>query len=195
MIVFTQVNFSYDSQNVFNNLNCTLESGKNYIISGNNGSGKTTFLRLAAGLLTPQRGTVRYGNGRPQIGFVSHQSMCYRSLTVEENLRLFAGGDYYQAAELWKISRLFNKKAGALSRGEALRLSLALSGLNNPDLLILDEPTASLDAEGIETLAEELQKFTASNKDRMLIIATHEPQKFKLSSAKNIKIEGKSLYV
>lgn len=194
MIVFSKVKFAYDSHIIFEDLSYTFEAGKNYILSGRNGAGKSTFLRLAASLITPSLGTVTYKTKAPRIGFVSHQSMCYRNLTVLENFKFFSGDDYLSSAKLWQIDSLLQKKVSTLSRGETLRLSLALAMLNNPEILILDEPTASLDSQGIETLNQQLSKFCTASNQCTVIIATHELQKFKIA-AQNIEISGRSLNV
>ncbi len=138
---------------------------------GANGAGKTTLLRILACLTKPTAGTVRIGGLdigqeaqqiRLLVGFVGHQSNLYDELTVLENL-LFFGRMYSvknvreRAATLLQrveLARRSNERVGTLSRGQLQRLSLARALLHAPQLLLLDEPDAGLDDEGIALLEE-----------------------------------------
>ncbi len=123
---------------------------------GRNGAGKTTLLRAAVGLLRPYRGTSRVF-GRPvdvevlpRIGYVGQQAPLYPMLTVAQTLRLGARlnprWDAAGARRLVDAGALRdNAKVGSLSAGQRTRLALAMAFGKRPDLLVLDEPLASLD--------------------------------------------------
>ena len=139
---------------------CTLEipAGRIAGLVGPNGAGKTTLLHLATGLLRPTAGTVEVLCAPPaaspaqlaRVGFVAQDTPTYAHLTVADHLRLGAhlnpGWDAATARD--RIERLGldpGQRAGKLSGGQRAQLALTLAVAKRPDLLILDEPVASLD--------------------------------------------------
>ncbi len=139
---------------------CTLHIPPGCIagLVGPNGAGKTTLLHLAAGLLRPTAGTIEVLGGRPaagpeqlaRVGFVAQDTPVYAGLTVADHLRLGArlnpGWDARLASD--RIDRLGldrAQRAGKLSGGQRAQLALTLATAKRPELLILDEPLASLD--------------------------------------------------
>jgi ABC-2 type transport system ATP-binding protein len=123
-----------------------LRAGESVALIGPNGAGKSTLLALLAGALEPTSGTVEAG---ARIGWVPQRPALYRRLTARENLELFArlegSGDV--EALLEEFSLPDDVLAGALSVGNRQRLNVAISLLGSPEVLLLDEPTASLDPE------------------------------------------------
>ncbi|TDD70329.1 ABC transporter ATP-binding protein [Actinomadura rubrisoli] len=136
---------------------CTLDipSGRVAGLVGPNGAGKTTLLSLAAGHLAPSVGTIEVVGGRPgsdmgKVGFVAQETPVYAALSVADHLRLGArlnpGWDAALARD--RIERLGldpSLRAGRLSGGQRAQLALTLGIAKRPELLILDEPVASLD--------------------------------------------------
>jgi ABC-2 type transport system ATP-binding protein len=139
---------------------CTLAvpAGRVVGLVGPNGAGKTTLLQLAAGLLTPDAGTIRVLGERPagtpaqlaRVGFVAQDAPVYARLSVAGHLRMGAflnpGWDSELAER--RIRQLGldpRQRAGSLSGGERAQLALTLAAAKRPDLLLLDEPVASLD--------------------------------------------------
>jgi ABC-2 type transport system ATP-binding protein len=139
---------------------CTLEipAGRVVGLVGPNGAGKTTLLHLAAGLIAPTTGTVQVLGGRPgdgpvqlaRVGFVAQDTPVYPGLSVAGHLRMAAylnpGWDGAEARR--RIEQLGidpRQRAGRLSGGQRAQLALTLAVAKRPDLLILDEPVASLD--------------------------------------------------
>ena len=136
----------------------TVPAGRVTGLVGPNGAGKTTLLQLAAGLLTPDAGTISVLGERPavtpaqlaRVGFVAQDAPVYARLSVEGHLRmggwLNSGWDSELAER--RISQLGldpRQRAGSLSGGQRAQLALTLAAAKRPDLLLLDEPVASLD--------------------------------------------------
>jgi ABC-2 type transport system ATP-binding protein len=139
---------------------CTLTIPEGHVVGlvGPNGAGKTTLLRLATGMLAPTRGTITVLGERPaagpaqlaRVGFVAQDTAVYARLTVADHLRLGAwlnpGWDDDLARQ--RIGQLAldpKQRAGSLSGGQRAQLALTLAMAKRPELLILDEPVASLD--------------------------------------------------
>ena len=172
----------YGEKRVLRGLDFELERGGFLVVTGANGSGKTTLLRLCAGLAVPTGGTLEVAPERGAIGFLGHEPLVYRELTVLENLDLY--GRLYRVPErrerigmllerfgLWESRAV---RAGKLSRGQLQRLALCRSLLHKPELLILDEPFSGLDAEGAELLDRELAEMRGK---RTLLVSTHDPER------------------
>jgi ABC-2 type transport system ATP-binding protein len=139
---------------------CTLAipAGRVVGLVGPNGAGKTTLLHLAVGLLTPTSGTIRVFGQRPgdgpaqlsRLGFVAQDTPVYARLSVADHLRAGAwlNGTWDRTLADRRIDRLGidpRQRAGALSGGERAQLALTMAIAKRPELLILDEPVASLD--------------------------------------------------
>jgi len=150
------------------------------LVTGANGSGKTTLLRVLTGLVAPTRGTVEVEVDRGRLGFLAHEPLVYRELTALENLDLF--GRLYRVPErrerigmllerfgLWEARSV---RVAAYSRGMGQRLALCRALLHDPELLVLDEPYASLDEQGGALLDRELEELAGT---RTLVVSTHDP--------------------
>ena len=172
----------YGAKRIFDRLELDVARGDFVLVTGPNGSGKTTLLRLVAGLVVPSAGEIAVGVGRAQLGFLAHETLCYRELTALENLELY--GRLYRVAErrerigmllerfdLWEAR---NERTGSFSRGMLQRLALCRVLLHEPELVLLDEPFAGLDSEGAELLDREL---AARRGAATFLVATHEPQR------------------
>jgi ABC-2 type transport system ATP-binding protein len=143
---------------------------------GPNGAGKTTLLHLAVGLLTPSSGTITVFGGRPghggeqlrRVGFVAQDTPVYSGITVANHLRAGAWLNPGWDAELaaGRIEQLGldpRKRAGTLSGGQRAQLALTLAVAKRPELLILDEPIASLDPLARREFMQDLMQFTAGH--------------------------------
>jgi ABC-2 type transport system ATP-binding protein len=139
---------------------CTLSIPAGHVVGlvGPNGAGKSTLLNLATGMLAPTTGTIKVLGGRPaagpaqlaRVGYLSQDAPLYTGLSVADHLKLGAhlnpGWNADQARD--RVGRLDldpRRKAGTLSGGQRAQLALTLAIAKRPELLILDEPVASLD--------------------------------------------------
>lgn len=169
---------------VLNNINLQVPEGSIYGFLGPNGAGKTTTLRLILGLLKKQTGDILVF-GKPfqenrieilkKVGSLIETPSLYGHLTAIENLKIFQ--KIYQCpisriTEVLALVGLENtekKKVSQFSLGMKQRLSIALSMLHNPSVLILDEPTNGLDPNGIIEIRELLKKLNHENRITILV--------------------------
>jgi ABC-2 type transport system ATP-binding protein len=129
-----------------------VRGGEVLALVGPNGAGKSTLLSILAGALTPDRGSVAVGPGAARVGWVPQRPAQYGRLTPRENLELFARleGVAEPAEAAARLLRLVDlpddgRLGAELSLGNQQRLNLAIALLADPDVLLLDEPTSSLD--------------------------------------------------
>lgn len=154
-----------------------------YGLLGPNGAGKSTTLKMITGILKPTSGSIEF-DGHPwqrgdltQIGALIETPPLYENLTAYENLKVrttMLGLPDKRIDEVLHIVRLTDtgkKRAGQFSLGMKQRLGIAIALLNNPQLLILDEPTNGLDPVGIEELRELIRSFP--EKGITVILSSH----------------------
>jgi ABC-type multidrug transport system ATPase subunit len=157
MIKIKNLTFGYGSrrnQPLFKSFNLEVEKGETVLITGINGTGKTTLLRLMAGALLPQSGTIDYAqelgeDPRAKIGFISDQMNLYEDMTLSSAVQYHS--------EIYKISQFdmsllektrlsLDKKIQDLSAGQKLIFHLSLMLSSRPELLLIDEVIHSVDA-------------------------------------------------
>mgnify|MGYP000967422537 CR=1 FL=1 len=190
------------------------EKGNLVTIYGKSGAGKTTILRILAGLLSPDKGEIKVNettwlnttqgiNLKPQkrkIGFVFQDYALFPNMNVRENL-LFAlnkGNDTKTVdhlIEIIELGELQNRKPETLSGGQKQRVALARALVQKPSILMLDEPTSALDSSNTEKLIQLL--LGLKNEGKTIIIITHDSNFAKSVSddiyiLKNKKINLKS---
>ncbi len=165
------------------------EPGTALALMGHNGSGKTTLLRVVATTLRPTRGGGRVFGWdllketdkiRQHVGALYHEPGVYGDLTARENLefavRMWGGESAVPVdAALDRVGLAYaaDERAGGFSSGMTRRLALARLIMRPPDLMLLDEPYASFDADGID-LVNELVQDTAA-RGGIALVATHDP--------------------
>ena len=167
------VSKSYDRP-VLKELNYRFESGKLYVIKGVSGCGKSTLLNIIGGVEKEYEGSVVYDPQKLRSAYIFQRSLLLSTLTVKENLQLIRGdaSAVETQAELLGIDELLEKLPGTISGGERQRAAIERALLREPQLLLADEPTASLDDENSRKIAEMIAGLKRS--DRILIVATHE---------------------
>jgi len=173
------------------NINFKINKGSIVGLLGPNGCGKTTTIGMMLGLIKPTSGTV-FINGQnienennrtkilEKVNFISPYVELPKKLTVEENLKVY--GKLYgvsnlkdKISDLMKQLNLFEfkkRKTGELSSGQKNRVSLAKALINDPEILFLDEPTASLDPDVGDYIRTYIENF-ASKKGTTILLASH----------------------
>jgi ABC-2 type transport system ATP-binding protein len=166
---------------------CTLSIPAGHVtgLVGPNGAGKTTLLNLAVGLLAPTEGEVQVLGGSPaaseaqlaKVGFVAQDTPTYAGLTVADHLKLGAhmNPGWDKAVAEHRISRLGldpKQKAGKLSGGQRAQLALTLAIAKRPEVLILDEPIASLDPLARREFLQTLMEVTAEH-ELSVVMSSH----------------------
>ncbi|MCC0635781.1 MULTISPECIES: lantibiotic protection ABC transporter ATP-binding protein [unclassified Clostridioides] len=173
----------YGEQMAANHISLQIERNSIYGLLGPNGAGKSTTLKMIVGLLHPTGGHIFF-NGKPwqresltKIGSLIESPALYGNLTAEENLLVHTrllGIPHEKIHEVLDTVDLKNtgkKKASQFSMGMKQRLGIAIALLNNPELLILDEPTNGLDPFGIQELRELIASFP--EKGITVILSSH----------------------
>lgn len=172
---------SFHNNLVLNDINLTVNPSDIMLIVGKNGAGKTTILRLLLGLYTPDEGMItvkgidsktrQYQELKKKFGFLNDNIGLFRDLTVWENIEFFHRIYFPKAkketrnqeiTDVLKRVELYNhknEKIDFFSRGMRQRLAIARAVINQPELLILDEPNRGLDVEGKEMLKDIVQEY------------------------------------
>src|SRR5215467_8291834 len=176
---------SYGRRQALTDCTLSVPGGRVTGLVGPNGAGKTTLLSLAVGLLAPTSGTITVLGGRPasgpgqlaKVGFVAQDAPVYAGLSVADHLRLGAHMNPGWDAELAKrrIAQLGldpGQKAGKLSGGQRAQLALTVAIAKRPQLLILDEPIASLDPLARREFLQSLMEFTAEH-EVSVVMSSH----------------------
>lgn len=176
---------------LFRDVTVELRGGQSLAVTGANGSGKSTLLRILAGVLSPRRGTVRLQvKGKPlsaaahplHAGLVAPAVGVYEELTARETLRVLARARRLEGADR-RIDAMLDTvglaaraddPVGTYSSGMQQRVKYAAALLPRPPLLLLDEPSANLDAAGREMVDALAARQRARN--RLLVVATNRPE-------------------
>ena len=180
----------YNSYIAVNNINFIIEKNKTVGLLGPNGCGKTTTIGMMLGLISPSDGEILIDDKNinlfkrdeilKRFNFASPYVELPKKLTVKQNLEIY--GRLYGINNLDKrisdissdldIKNFFKRKTGELSSGQKNRVSLAKSLINNPEILLLDEPTASLDPDIGDFIRSYIQEYKKKNKVTILL-ASH----------------------
>ena len=182
---------NYNNFRAVKNLNFKIETGSIFGLLGPNGCGKTTTIGMILGLIKPTNGKILVKNKNVEIeknrieilkkmNFISPYVELPKKLTVKENLIVY--GKMYEVKDLRKridnliddlnLGEFENRKTGELSSGQKNRVSLAKSLINKPEILLLDEPTASLDPDTGDYIRSYIERYAEKNYTTILL-ASH----------------------
>ena len=187
-LTFTDVSRHFGRRRVLSKISLQCEAGEIVALLGSNGAGKSTLLSIAATLLDPSSGNVRYGGAvaraagaelRARIGVLGHDLSIYPELSAAENLRFFARvygvSDVEGAVEAALRRAGLDQRddpCGRFSRGMRQRLALERALLHRPRLVLLDEPFTGLDDAATEALRARLRELRTDG--CIVLLATHD---------------------
>jgi len=192
VLEINSLNFSYNSSLILENIDFKLKKNDFCAILGPNGGGKTTLAKLICGILKPDSGTIKI-NGKnitkisPDIGYIPQNIMAFEDfpsscldIVLSGNIKQSKWGFSYSRSfidkamdkmRLMMIDDLAKKRFSDLSGGQKQRILISRALLSEPDILILDEPTSSVDMENRTKLYQILREL---NKDMTIILVSHD---------------------
>ena len=199
---------NYKNFKAVNNLNFKIDTGSIIGLLGPNGCGKTTTIGMILGLIKPTKGEilingkkVKNENSRIEVlermNFISPYVELPKKLTVRENLIVY--GRMYEVKDLknqikklvdeLNLGEFENKKTGELSSGQKNRVSLAKSLINSPQILLLDEPTASLDPDTGDYIRSYIENYAKIN-NTTILLASHNMDEVERLCSKIMMMKG-----
>jgi len=189
MIEINNLNKKFGNILAVKNINFKINKGTIIGLLGPNGCGKSTTIAMMLGLIKPTSGTVIIKNQNiennrtgllEKMNFISPYIELPKKLTVEENLKVYGRlygvknleSEISEIMEKLNLTEFKKRKTGELSSGQKNRVSLAKALINNPEILLLDEPTASLDPDVGDYIRTFIEDF-ASKKGATILLASH----------------------
>ena len=189
IIEIKELKKTYNKTVAVDNLNFKIQKGQIIGLLGPNGCGKSTTIGMMLGLIKPSSGSVIINNKNiednrtnllEKMNFISPYVELPKKLTVEENLKIYARlygvknlrEKIDNLMESLNLTEFRSRKTGELSSGQKNRVSLAKALINDPEILLLDEPTASLDPDVGDYIRSFIEDF-ASNKGTTILLASH----------------------
>jgi len=194
-------------RNSLKNINLTIEEGTLSLLYGKSGSGKSTLLSIIASITKPTSGEVKV-NGEnissyndyfaslyreKRVGFITQEFYLFDALNLQENISIVLAHSTLSSQEIEKrvldlakklhITHKLKASISTLSGGEKQRCIIARALINNPDIILCDEPTASLDKESSKLFIKMLSQLKQMHKT--IIVATHDPLFEQLSAFDN----------
>ena len=179
MFIIKNISKSYGSKSILSDISFEVKSGLCIGLLGINGSGKSTLLNILAGCIKPDSGNY-YFDGEGKLSYLPQENPLMDDLTALDNMKLwYKGSSRNMMSDKNKlifsqlgVESFLKKKVKTLSGGMKKRLSLAIALMNEPDILLLDEPLSALDMLCKQGILKCLQGFLADGGS--IIIATHE---------------------
>lgn len=184
-INFRDVCFGFGRRKIFCDVNLNLRGGKIIGVTGSNGAGKSTFLKLAGKILSPDSGTIDLPENF-SVAAVAPEMKIYDALTAAENLKFFARlrGKNLSPEKIFKLGKrvgldaeTFDARAENFSTGMLQRLKFAIVLAVDANVWLLDEPTANLDADGRKIFFDAIK---SAKSDKIILLATNDASEVEL---------------
>jgi len=179
IIEFKEVSKTYNSFTAVDNITFSIKKGDIFALLGPNGAGKTTILKMLCGLIKPTSGMINvnteHDDIRKVIGYMPEESAVYDDMSVVDYLKFFA--DLYKSSHdritgLLEFLDLPDKQIAHLSKGMKRKVLLARSLINNPEILVYDEPASGLDPVIARNLLDHIMKLRQDGKT--IVISAHD---------------------
>lgn len=178
LIELKNVRKNYGNKEVLKDINLIIKKRERIALLGANGAGKSTLIKIIIGLIKQTDGEfINYLQSNVKLGYASQEDYLINDLKVYELIKLnmyakkikINKDDFQNNLEKYGLNEVKNKYVYQLSGGQKRKLTILMSLLSNPDLLVLDEPTTGMDLESIDNLWDELKAQTSSS-----LIVTHD---------------------
>ena len=191
---------------VLKNIYVNFKNGKIYGIIGRNGSGKSVLLKCILGLLPYDSGKITINNKQigkeinfpPSVGFIINKPKFLSNVSAYNNLKYLASikneinkDDIEEILKLVSLSEYRNKKVGKFSMGMEQRLGIAQAIMENPNIIILDEPMNGLDNDGVDDIHKIL--LSLKSKEKLIVIASHNKEDIDVLCDEVYKMEDGTL--
>lgn len=188
LIRLHEVTKKFGTLKAVSNINLTVGSGNIALITGENGAGKSTLLKLMAGLISIDKGKIERFSSK--IHYIGTSCGLYGPLTCKENIQFFLSSKNISSTlesnlDMWGVLKFINNPVKSLSKGQQMRIALAIMFNSNADLYLLDEPTAYLDDTATNLFCNSILE---SNKT--YVIATHDMTRLSILSSIPIKMSA-----
>ncbi len=216
MLKIENVNTGYGKKQVLFNISFNITKGDFLLLKGGNGSGKSTLLKVIFGLIPiwNSNGIIHYEDVdlnslsisdrlKKGIVYIPQKNELFNELTIQENLELSVNSIYNKEEVNNKIATILeqipllkkklNKEARILSGGERKLLSLSMALMNNPKLLLIDEPLAGVSFDNIKLITNTLQKF--KNNGVTMIVIEHQTKKITNFASKIMYLKNGTIVV
>ena len=183
-------------------VDAVFEGGEVVSIEGKNGCGKSTLLGIIGGRIAPTSGQVRFepadagaAEVRGQVGWVAHETLCYPDLTTRENLRLASTLYGVEERRAWEeqaarfgLEAFADRPVRYQSRGQRQRSAIARALAHRPSVVLLDEPTAGLDREGVGQLLGVVREEAA--RGCIVVLVSHDADVVAAVANRRLVLEG-----
>lgn len=188
----------YGHKLIFKNVSLKFHAGDAALLTGDNGTGKSTLLKVIAGLTAPSAGKISKKDNL-RLAYLGHATFLYPGLTALENLSFWAKASGINAssdnllAALEKVGLLnsAHEQAGIFSRGMAQRLNFARVMMSQPELFLLDEPFTGMDSQSRQLVLQAVQNHRDAG--AAILMISHEPERDKILCAKILTLSGHTL--
>lgn len=198
-IIFDAVSKIYSSRLLYKNVNVELFPASVTLLTGNNGTGKSTLLRMAMNLSTPTTGEVRCSIPKEKCAYLGHSTFLYPHLTATENLAFWYEASLGEKPKVEHITdtlkkvnldRFAHDPAHIFSRGMAQRLNIARILMQKPHLILLDEPSTGLDVQSRSILHDAIKNFVTQN--ACILWVSHDAKEDAAFATHRMHIENKT---
>ena len=205
LIEINSISKHYGRKKILNNITLSGEAGDCIGIIGSNGCGKSTLLKILSGAISPSHGKITYAGDNPlsnskyfaaHIGYVPQENPLFGNLTVLDNLKLWYCDSRHNLKDdiengliaEFGLNKYLKEKVSHLSGGMKKRLSIACALSKDPEILILDEPGASLDIIAKNDIIKYMKKYIAEG--GTILIASHEEGELSVCNRKYLMQDG-----